>query len=398
MAEQHYTPTHFHSSEWVSVLQEKYGFIGIPSDSQTETRFFKQPTSSFLPTDLPPPDWWFSEKRQEFDHHSARIISSGLIGADLAVEYLREKYRSNLSISTIRQASYVVLSFLNFLRETGTNIFKITRQDICGFVEHEQDRNLKANSVTSNLRNVYTFINFLVEREIVPQTIMSKKIRLKLPELLPRAIPQEHMAILLSGISDARNRALILLLLRTGLRISELLNVKVSDIVIPERKILIYLAEKNDQGRVVYFDADAEGALRAWLEIRSKNKDYLFYSPTRDKLGYAAARKMMVKLLEKVGLSRHGYSLHSMRHTFATDMLNAGLRLEVLQQILGHQSIEMTLRYARLSDATRENEYFRAMTIIEKGGYHESHRINSQLQAVFEEKKLFTSHGKKLSA
>jgi len=186
--------------------------------------------------------------------------------------------------------------------------------------------------------------------------------------------------------------------LRTGLRISELLNVKVSDIVIPERKILIYLAEKNDQGRVVYFDADAEGALRVWLEIRSKQKDYLFYSPTRDKLGYAAARKMMVKLLEKVGLSHHGYSLHSMRHTFATDMLNAGLRLEILQQILGHQSIEMTLRYARLSDATRENEYFRAMTIIEKGGYHESHRINSQLQAVFEEKKLFTSHRKKLSA
>lgn len=130
MTEQHCTPTHFHYSEWVSVLQEKYGFIGTPSNSQTETRFFKQPTSYFPPTDLPPPDWWFSEKRQEFDHHSARIISSGLIGADLAVEYLREIYRNNLSISTIRQASYVVLSFLNFLRKTGTNVFKVTRQDI----------------------------------------------------------------------------------------------------------------------------------------------------------------------------------------------------------------------------------------------------------------------------
>jgi hypothetical protein len=99
----------------VNVLQEKYCFTGIPTDSQTETRFLKQPTSSFPPTDLPQPDWLFSEKRQEFDHHSARVISSGLIGADLAVEYLREKYRTNLSISTIRQASGHLFAFISHL-------------------------------------------------------------------------------------------------------------------------------------------------------------------------------------------------------------------------------------------------------------------------------------------
>jgi integrase/recombinase XerD len=398
MTEQHCVPANFHPGKWVSVLQEKYSSIGFPLDSQTETRFLKHPPPSLHQTDWSPINWHASKKRQEFDHHSARITNSGLIGADLAIEYLREKYRNNLSIATIKQAGYVILSFLYFLNETGSDIFNITRQDICGFVEHEQDRNLKANSVTSKLISVYTFINFLVEREILPQAILSKKILLKVPELLPRAIPQEHTTTLLSGISNNRNRSLILLLLRTGLRISELLNVKVPDIVLSERKILIYLAEKNDQGRVVYFDSDAESALRAWLEVRNKQKEYLFYSPTKEKITYAAARKVMVKLLEKVGLSHHGYSLHSLRHTFATDMLNAGLRLEVLQQILGHQTIEMTLRYARLSDTTRENEYFRAMAVIEKGGHHESHRINSQLQAVFEEKKLLTSHRKKLSA
>ena len=104
------------------------------------------------------------------------------------------------------------------------HILKITRQDICAFVEHEQDRGLKINSVISNLRDVYTFINFLVEREILPQTVKSRKIRLKMPDLLPRAIPEEHMAVLLSDISNTRNRALILLLLRTGMRIGELLN------------------------------------------------------------------------------------------------------------------------------------------------------------------------------
>jgi site-specific recombinase XerD len=245
---------------------------------------------------------------------------------------------------------------------------------------------------------VYTFIKFLVEQEIQPQAILSKKIHLKLPDLLPRAIPPEHITTLLSAISTARNRTLILLLLRTGLRVGELLNVKVSDIILPERKILIYLAEKTDQGRVVYFGSDAETALKEWLKIRSQQKDYLFYSSTKEKLTYAAARKVFVKVLERADLSHYGYSLHSLRHTFATDMLNAGLRLEVLQQILGHESIEMTLRYARLSDTTRENEYLRAMTVIEKGGHHVSRRISTQLQAVFEEKKLLTSHRKKLSA
>jgi site-specific recombinase XerD len=392
-------PGDFDLSEWVSAVQEKYSPISFLLDTQTKTEFPRHPLPSLPQTDWSAPDWLCaSKKRQDLEHYSGRLTSSGIIGADLAVEYLRDKYRNNRAIATIKQASGVILSFLHFLNEAGTNILKITRQDICAFVEHEQDRGLKINSVISNLRDVYTFINFLVEQEVLPQTINSKKIRLKMPEVLPRAIPEEHTTALLSEISNIRNRALILLLLRTGLRIGELLNVKVSDIVMPERKILIYLAEKNDQGRVVYFGSDADIALQEWLVIRNKQKEYLFYSPSREKITYAAARKIMVKALEKAGLSHYGYSLHSLRHTFATDMLNAGLRLEVLQQILGHQSIEITLRYARLSDTTRENEYFRAMTVIEKGGHHESHRINSQLQAVFEEKKLLTSHHKKLSA
>ncbi len=75
----------------------------------------------------------------------------------------------------------------------------------------------------------------------------------------------------------------------------------------------------------------------------------------------------MRKALDRAGLSDKGYSLHSLRHTFATDMLNGGMRLEVLQRLLGHQEIEMTLRYAKITDQTRENEYFKAMDRIEQG-------------------------------
>jgi hypothetical protein len=69
-------------------------------------------------------------------------------------------------------------------------------------------------------------------------------------------------------------------------------------------------------------------------------------------------------------------------------MLNAGLRLEVLQKLLGHLTIDITLQYARLSDISREDEYFKAMAVIEKGENCENNRVNPELQAVFEEKKL----------
>ncbi len=321
-----------------------------------------------------------------------------MIGADVAVEYLRDKYRNNLAMSTIKEAGGTVLSFLNFLNETGTNIFEVSRHDISGFVEHEQDRHLKISSVRNHLRSVYTFVNFLVEQEILPPAIMYKKIRLKLPEVLPRAIPTEDVDAMIAAIHKTRDRTLILLLLRTGMRIGELLNVKIVDIILPERKILLYVGEKNYQGRVVYYSEDAERALQEWLQARDEQREYLFYSPSRETLSYVSAWTVMKKILERAGLSGKGYSLHCLRHTFATDMLNAGLRLEALQKLLGHQLIEITLRYAKLSNKTRENEYFKAMTVIEQGGHYESHRVNSQLQAVFEEKKLFTAHGKKLPA
>jgi hypothetical protein len=156
MTEQHWPPANFQSSEWVAVLQEKYNSISFPLDTPAESKFLKSPPAPLPQTDRSPPDRQTNKKRQEFDHLSSRITGTGLIGADLAAGYIREKYRNNNSIATVKQASYVALSFLHFLNKTGTNLYKVNRQDICAFVEHEQDRGLKANSVISNLRSVYT--------------------------------------------------------------------------------------------------------------------------------------------------------------------------------------------------------------------------------------------------
>jgi site-specific recombinase XerD len=71
--------------------------------------------------------------------------------------------------------------------------------------------------------------------------------------------------------------------------------------------------------------------------------------------------------------------LHCLRHTYASELLNAGMRLECLQQLLGHSSIEMTRRYARLTDNTRREEYYKAMEIIERGDINGNYRFDPEL-------------------
>ena len=160
---------------------------------------------------------------------------------------------------------------------------------------------------------------------------------------------------------------MVLVLLRTGLRIGELLNTRISDIHLNDRKIDIYEGEKNRVGRVVYLSEDALRALKHWLKIRDPRQAFLFYASGHPTMSYSKARSLFEPMLQKAGLNHKGYTLHALRHTFATELLNAGMRLECLQPLLGHSSLDVTRRYARLTDKTREAEYFRAMAIIERG-------------------------------
>ena len=139
------------------------------------------------------------------------------------------------------------------------------------------------------------------------------------------------------------------------------------EVNLKEKRIEIYQAHKNLSGRVVYLSEDAKHALHEWIKRRALDIDFLFYGHKGRPLGYEAAREKFQKYLAKAGLSQKGYTLHCLRHTFASELLNAGMRLECLQQLLGHSDIEMTRRYARLTDNTRKEEYYRAMEIIERG-------------------------------
>ena len=283
--------------------------------------------------------------------------------------YMRHRWRLNHKPRTLASSFTSVVLLLDFYGKSGKReLGEMERADLEAFIEHEQDRGMHISTVRTRLACIIAFLHFLIEQDVISGSFLKRSIKLKLPEVLPRAMNPADVRKLLSVIEDIRDRALFLLLLRTGMRIGEALGLRLNDLDIKGRKVHLYEGEKNSMGRVVYLSDDALFAIKLWLRRRDKSKEFVFCGRSNGHLCYSTGRGLFVKYLKKAGLDQKGYTVHCLRHTFASELLNAGMRLECLQQLLGHQDIEVTRRYARLTDTTREEEYFRAMAVIEKGG------------------------------
>ncbi len=311
--------------------------------------------------------------------------------------YLQTLHRRDVSVHTLRATFSAIQGFLIFLQRRGKDsLSSLTVEDLEAFVEYEQDRGQRPVSVKGRVRLIYTFLKYLLEREIIPAEILVRKIRIKVPDALPRAMAPEDVKKLLGVIRKVRDRAMILVLLRTGMRIGELLRTRVVDVHLKERKIQLIVGEKNRTGRVVYLSEDAGRALQEWMKTMDPGKPLLFYGQGRSSLSYTTARMIFQRCLGEAGVLDRGYSLHGLRHTCATELLNAGMRLECLQQLLGHSNLEQTRRYARLSDKTREEEYFRAMARIEGREPHDSRDISGGVPPVLKKAQLLTPYDQNL--
>jgi integrase/recombinase XerD len=309
-----------------------------------------------------------------------QITAKGLCGQLQVEEFLRGQLRRNCRPNTIRSSARSIMLFLEYVKTRGCgNLSAISREHISGFVEAEQDRGMAARTVHSRLRGVYSFLRYLMDQEVVGADLLKHKLKIKLPDSLPRAIDPQDVGQMLSVIKKPRDKALILTLLRTGMRIGELLETKVLDLNLGEKNIRIFEAQKNRVGRLVYLSADAARALNRWLKLRKRESDFVFYGLRGGPLCYETARAIFINCLEQAGLAHKDYTLHSLRHTYATELLNAGMPLQCLQELLGHKSIEMTRRYARLSDNTRRKAYYKAMAIIEAGETNEYYQRDYQL-------------------
>ena len=196
---------------------------------------------------------------------------------------------------------------------------------------------------------------------------------------LPRAIEPDDVNRLLRKRFTPRDKCMILMLLRSGMRISELLALRLEDISLRKRTVTIHESAKTRNGRITYLGEDACKAVRKWMKARKANTKFLLYARGETSMSYSTARSSFASCLRKAHLVRKGYTLHSLRHTFASELLCAGMPLESLQILMGHSDIEVTRRYARLTDKALEKDYFEAMKIIERGDINGSYRTAYQI-------------------
>jgi site-specific recombinase XerD len=136
--------------------------------------------------------------------------------------YMRHKWRLNHKPRTLQSSFTSVSFFLDFCGKLGRkDLQEIERADLEAFIESEQDRGLRISTVRTRLACIIAFLHFLMEQEVIAGSILKRRMKLKLPEVLPRAMNPSDVKKLISAIEDIRDRALILLLLRTGMRIGE---------------------------------------------------------------------------------------------------------------------------------------------------------------------------------
>ena len=249
------------------------------------------------------------------DHVLERLSRMVLPAKEHFESYLRHKWRVNHKPRTISSSFTSIMLFLQFYGASGkSDIAQLGRPDLEAFIEHEQDRGINISTVRTKMASIIAFLHFLIGEDLIPATALKRTIKLKLPDALPRAMNPKDVRKLLAAIDSTRDRALILLLLRTGVRIGEALGLTVNDIDLKERKVHLFEGEKNSMGRVVYLSSDALFAVKRWFSHRDTTREYIFYGQGKGPLCYSAARIRFVHYLTKAHLEHKGYTVHCLRH------------------------------------------------------------------------------------
>ena len=169
---------------------------------------------------------------------------------------------------------------------------------------------------------------------------------------------------LLAAITDLRDRAMVILMLRCGLRVAEVSRLTV-DVVELSRRRLFVAKGKGGKDRIVYLSDDARCALRAYLTIRSSKASGLFLVQKGTMKGKPISVRGIQKRIEYYARkSKVKVSCHQLRHTMATQLLNADADLATIQDLLGHGQITTTQRYCWVSNLKVQRDYYKAIEVV----------------------------------
>lgn len=271
-------------------------------------------------------------------------------------EFIKHKKVLNLAPDTIRYYESNISAFINFFPENKV-IYEVTKSDIENYVLTQYDKNIKTVSINTKLRALRTFLYFCMDKGYMPQFKIDL---IKVVEEIPDTYTNQELIKLLRKPSnlkwtDLRTWALINYAVGTGNRLSTIVNVKISDLDFKNKTIRLSHT-KNKKQMIIPMSESLSRVLKKYLRMWDyKEDDYLFCSETGTKLNPSTVENNVRAYNLSRGVSRT--SVHSFRHSFARNYIIAGGDVTKLQKLLGHSTINMTMKYIKLYGNELKNGY-----------------------------------------
>lgn len=242
-------------------------------------------------------------------------------------------------------------------------IDNIKREEIREYLKFLENENLSSKSIAHNISVLRSFYKFLIINKFVSSNPIAFIDLPKIKKTLPNVLSIEEVDMLLDiKVNDkytARNKAMLELMYSSGLRISELINLRISNISVSEALVRIF--GKGSKERIVPIGDCALNALNTYIfnyrqKLLKQNSDYLFLSVRGTKM----SRQAFFKIIKQIAIEKNiktDISPHTLRHSFATHMLNHGADLRIIQELLGHSDISTTQIYTHISKNKISDDY-----------------------------------------
>ena len=244
----------------------------------------------------------------------------------------------------------------------------VNYQKIIAYIDYLLDSRLRPETINCHLKSIRRFYSYLRdEKQITISNPVRTGCKLRTSQPLPKHLKDEEVMRFFEMIKSNRDRAMFMLMLRCGLRVEEVANLSLAAIDWRRSRLYVFNG-KGQKDRVVYISRDTYGALAAYIKQRLSlrvKKVFLVQKGTHKgkPLSVRGIQKRMEYYANKAGLP---ISCHQLRHTMATQLLNADADLVSIQDLLGHSRIKTTQRYCRVSNLKVQRDYFKAIEEVIK--------------------------------
>lgn len=281
---------------------------------------------------------------------------------DKYLEYLKvvKKYSDKTIISYYDD----LVEYNEFIQNNFSNITDINYDTVKEYMKYLYERGINKNTISRKLSSIRGLYNYLVREDIVTTNYFERISNPKKDIYLPKFLRDEELDKIFSICSEnnpinQRDTLIIELLYATGIRVSELVNIKIKDIDRNEK--VIKVIGKGNKERIVLYNNHTKKAMDIYLGdgyhvFNKVNSGYLILNKDGNKLSERYVRNIINKLVRKAGLDIK-ISPHTLRHTFATDMLEEGADLMTVKELLGHESLNTTSIYTHITNEQIRKTY-----------------------------------------